>query len=118
MSIPEILYQLRTKHKYSQENVALELGVDYTTYARYEAGKTEIKASQAQKLAELYGLSIDEFYHYGSKNTKVSEPEAVYNKTPKNKLSLTVELDGTEETINKWLRLLPELNKVMQLKAG
>lgn len=116
MNIPEILYQLRTKHKYSQENVALELGVDYTTYARYEAGKTEIKASQAQKLAELYGLSLDEFYNYGTKKSVVKEPEVKYKN--KAKISITVELDGTEETVKKWLRLIPELNKVMQLKAG
>lgn len=49
---------------------------------------------------------------------KVEEPQESYKNGTREKVSITIELDGTEETINKWLRLLPELNKVMQLKAG
>lgn len=51
-------------------------------------------------------------------SVKVEEPQDSYNSETKDKVSITIELDGTEETINKWLRLLPELNKVMKLKAG
>ena len=51
-------------------------------------------------------------------NLKVEEPQESYKSGTREKVSITIELDGTEETINKWLRLLPELNKVMQLKAG
>lgn len=49
---------------------------------------------------------------------KVEEPQVSYKNGTREKVSITIELDGTEETINKWLRLLPEINKVMQLKAG
>lgn len=51
-------------------------------------------------------------------NLKVEEPQESYKSETREKVSITIELDGTEETINKWLRLLPEINKVMQLKAG
>ena len=118
MEIPEILYHLRTAHKYSQENVAVELGVDYTTYARYEAGKTELKATQARKLADLYKLTLDEFYNYGEKINQVNEPSIAYERMGQTKVSVTVDLDGTDETIDKWLRLLPELNRAVKMQMG
>ena len=65
MNISETLYQLRTRKKLSQENLAEVLGIDYTTYARYESGKTELKASQVKKLADFYNITLDDFYHFG-----------------------------------------------------
>lgn len=120
MEIPAILYQLRTLNKLSQENVAEELGVDYTTYARYEKGKTDLKLSHAQKLAQLYGLTLDELYNYGEYQVPKKEKTVVqdlldeYAHKPKKTVSITVELDGSKESETKWIKLISEINKVVK----
>ena len=117
--LPEILYQLRTSKKLSQENLAEELGVDYTTYARYESGKTELKASQAKILAEFYGLTMDQFFNYGSAyNPKEpdswNENHPQYIKRTGDAVSLIVELDGSKNTEKKWIELITGINRLIR----
>lgn len=53
---------LRTKHKYSQEDVAKILNISRQTMAQIEKGESELTSSQLKKLADLFGfLSIDDF---------------------------------------------------------
>ena len=50
----------RKRSKLSQEAVAEKLGVSRQTLSRWERGETEIPAQYLPKLAELYGVSINE----------------------------------------------------------
>lgn len=127
MEISQILYKLRASRELSQQNVADELGVDISTYSRYEKGKAELKISHAKKLADFYKLSLDEFYNYGEEEyqrKKGKQPqkegdlveqgiELYLKKKRKRSVSLTVELDGTSETVNHYLKLIQDLNKVV-----
>lgn len=122
MEITDILYRLRVNAGLSQQNVADELGVDISTYSRYEKGKAELKISHAKKLADFYRLSLDQFYNYGETNpahdlsnkNMVKEGVDEYLKKKKfRSVSLTVELDGSAETVNHYLKLIQDLNKVV-----
>lgn len=53
------LTTLRKNHQYTQEQIAEIIGVTRQTYASIEAGNSELNLSQASKLADLYGISID-----------------------------------------------------------
>ena len=56
----EIMKQHRIEHNYTQKKVADYLGIDRTTYTKYETvRKPEIDV--IMKLAALYDLSVDEF---------------------------------------------------------
>lgn len=66
-------------------------------------------------------LDYDFFQHYTKvdpSQTLFREASLDYKKSVRQKVIISVELDGTEETVNRWVRLLPELNKVMRLKMG
>lgn len=69
----EIMKKHRIEHNYTQKKVADYLGIDRTTYTKYETvRKPEIDV--IMKLAVLYGLSVDEFLGdlSANKNDKVT----------------------------------------------
>lgn len=53
------LKQLRTSKKMLQKDVASLLGIDRTTYAKYESGASEPNYETLLKLAEIFGVSTD-----------------------------------------------------------
>ena len=57
--IAERLKLLRTKSKFTQEEVANKIHVSQSAYAYYELAKKEPKIDTLEKLAELYNTSID-----------------------------------------------------------
>lgn len=53
------LRQLRTSKNLTQKDVAEFLGVDRTTYVKYETGASEPNFETLQKLAAFFGVSTD-----------------------------------------------------------
>lgn len=51
---------MREKKDMSQQAVALEIGVERSTVARWESGKSRPRAELLPKLAKLFGCSIEE----------------------------------------------------------
>ena len=52
--------EFRIKNNLSQEQIAKTIGVSRPTYTAIESGKQTLSADQAQKLASMLGISIDE----------------------------------------------------------
>lgn len=66
-NIGDNLRRLRRQNKISQEKLCVELqcrGCDIgrTTYAKYEAGQLNIKASVLITLKKIYGCTYDDFF--------------------------------------------------------
>ena len=59
--IPERLRYFREKYDFTQEQLAAVLGVNRSTYAYYETGKTMPGIDRLIKLAEFYHLDIESF---------------------------------------------------------
>ena len=51
---------MREKKDMSQQAVALEIGVERSTVAKWESGKSRPRAELLPKLAKLFGCSIEE----------------------------------------------------------
>ncbi len=51
---------VREKKDMSQQAVALEIGVERSTVAKWESGKSRPRAELLPKLAKLFGCSIEE----------------------------------------------------------
>ena len=51
---------MREKKDMSQQAVALEIGVERSTVAKWETGKSRPRAELLPKLAKLFGCSIEE----------------------------------------------------------
>ncbi len=56
----EIIKELRTKYNFSQEHVALTIGVSRPTYTAIESGKQKLDIEEAKKLANMYSIGVDE----------------------------------------------------------
>jgi len=52
------LKDLRLEKNYSQEAIALELGISQKTYSNIENGKTKIYLRQLYLLAEVYDMNV------------------------------------------------------------
>ena len=66
----ERLYLLRRNNHLKQITIAKLLGIDASTYSKYERGQRKIPVEHLKKLAELYGTSMD----YLSGYTDESDP--------------------------------------------
>ena len=67
MRMGDNLRRLRLDHGYSQEKLCAELqrrGCDIgrTTYAKYESGELNIRASVIVTLKKIYNCSYDDFF--------------------------------------------------------
>lgn len=55
------LRALREGAGYTQAEVASHVGVGYQTYLRWERGEREPEYSQLLKLAEMFGVQLNDF---------------------------------------------------------
>lgn len=60
--ISDYLREFRKKMGYTQKDIADILGLERSTYAYYENGKTRIPVSKLQILARLYSVNINDFF--------------------------------------------------------
>ena len=59
MNMSEIIYQLRTKHKLSQEAFASILGVSRQAVQKWEVGSSNPDIEKITTIAKLFNVSID-----------------------------------------------------------
>ncbi|AEE95322.1 helix-turn-helix domain-containing protein [Mahella australiensis] len=71
MLFNEIIKQLRLEKGLSQKEIANAIGVDRTTYNKYETGKSQPDFDTVQKLADFFGVSVD--YLLGRSDTRNSD---------------------------------------------
>ncbi len=65
--LKENISMLRSVNGYSQEEVAEKIGVSRQAYAKWEKGETVPDVERCQKLAGLYGVTIDSLVNYSDK---------------------------------------------------
>ena len=65
--LKENILMLRNVNGYSQEEVAEKIGISRQAYAKWEKGETVPDVERCQKLAELYGVTIDSLVNYSDK---------------------------------------------------
>lgn len=68
------LMELRKRSGLSQEKVAEAVGVTRQAIAKWEAGETTPDVLHCDKLAELYGVSLDDLLHFEGKHGSVPPP--------------------------------------------
>ena len=65
--LKENISMLRSVNGYSQEDVAEKIGISRQAYAKWEKGETVPDVERCQKLAELYGVTMDSLVNYSDK---------------------------------------------------
>lgn len=75
----ERLKELRNKQHLSQVKMAEKLGIPRTTYTHYESGRSEMDYSMLCKLADFFGVTVDELLGRTSSdifdNARIEQPE-------------------------------------------
>ena len=59
--LSKFIQELRKEHNLTQEFLALELGISRPTYIQIEQGERDLTISEAKKLADIFGVSLDDF---------------------------------------------------------
>lgn len=77
-----IIKELREKSGYSQDELAKLIKVSRPIFSEIEKGEKDLMISQAKKLANLFGLSLNDFLD----NKMTSEPELIVVKEKAQKL--------------------------------
>ena len=77
----KFLLEMRKSNKLSQAFLAEKLNISRQTYMEIEKGAKELTISQAQKIADIFNMSLPDFLS-GEKtsNIKVSLDKGVYKK--------------------------------------
>lgn len=70
-----VLRKIRRDRNLSQENLADEIGVDYTTYNRYEKDSSKIQVETLEKIAKVYNISLRELINYTGDDKVMIEKE-------------------------------------------
>ena len=73
-NISKNLTTLRQLHKYSQEDVATQIGVSRQAVGKWEAGESVPDILNCDALAKLYDVELDDLIHYDQEQTGESIP--------------------------------------------
>ena len=73
-NISKNLTTLRQLHKYSQEDVATQIGVSRQAVAKWEAGESVPDILNCDALAKLYDVELDDLIHHDQEQTGESIP--------------------------------------------
>lgn len=72
MGIGTNLKRLRSKTKYSNQDIADMLGIDRNTYSNWENETTDIKSQYIPKLADIFNVKIQELFDNDQKSYVVN----------------------------------------------
>jgi transcriptional regulator with XRE-family HTH domain len=113
-AIAQGLKNLRLEKNYTQDFVASILGKgDGSAVYRLENGKADLNLEDAAKLAELYEVTIDEIYDPSKRYSGSGVSDSIPTYQVKNKLQVSVTLDGTPLGLQKQIDLLTKVNAIL-----
>lgn len=88
------LINLRKEKSINQQDLADLLGVTRQTYARFEKWETDISLGQAAKIAEFFGISVDELYPDNKVEPTIQFDREKYKQIIKNFVAFGADPDG------------------------
>lgn len=83
----DYLREYRKKMGFTQQEIAKILGIERSTYAYYETGKTQIPTMKLHTLAKLYAVDLNDFFDFESGITLNASEKEKSEKTEVGKLS-------------------------------
>jgi len=97
------LKKLRQEDGTSQEFLAKKIGVSRPTYAQIESGARDMSVKEAQKLAQFFGLSLENFLA----GKKIPELKVELEKTKKSKIQkFETRVSVPQEKVEKFKEVL------------
>lgn len=112
----ERIRQLREEHKWSQEEMANQLGLSPNGYAKIERGETRLTIPRLEQIAEVFGIDIFELiqtevqnldYQIGNNHINHSRDFTIYGKA---------EAEDLIQEIEKLKLVIKHQSELLQLK--
>ncbi len=122
MGIPEKLLQLKAANRFTQEYIGQQIGVHYTSYARWERGENLPSLEHLIKLAELYNVDLDFFTDRESGEGSLQKFPSIAEDRKKeyrpkqgagNPTSITITLDGSESSLQSAISKITKLSRLI-----
>jgi transcriptional regulator with XRE-family HTH domain len=98
MNIAENLKRIREQRGYQQKQVAIEIGIGTTNYNRVENGQREASIEVLDKLANFYGITIDNIVHFEDKKLPPKEI-VIQDKAMVEQVQLISQLEEKEKNV-------------------
>src|SRR3989338_5878539 len=100
--LSKFIQQMRKKHNLTQELLASKIGVSRPTYIQIEQGEKDLTISAAQKLADIFGISFEDFLAGKEPRHEVILEKAKADK----KADSDIQIRITKKNLNKFNKLL------------
>jgi transcriptional regulator with XRE-family HTH domain len=113
MELNEIVRRVRENRSLTQQNVAEEIGVNVSTINRYESSGAKIPVGKLEDIAKALKTTVSDLYAYKENPALLEEPLQFFYKNARKQVSITVQLDGTTETLNEWFSTLKKINSAI-----
>lgn len=114
----ENIKNIRRSKGISQESIAYDLGIDYSTYGKIERGQISLTVDRLEKIAKILQVSTEEIYKWdkksGSKDPENEKIRLEYYKHLSEIEHLKLELELAKQQISdkeKIIKLLEEAKK-------
>lgn len=111
----KFIEQLRKKHKLTQEDLAKKLGISRPTYVQIERDERDLKISEAEKLAEIFGINFTDFLEGIEPNVsiKITKSKAAAKKI-KNEIRISI----PQQKLDKFEQILLYILKKVGMKTN
>lgn len=110
MATPQEIERLRkSKTDFTQEEFARELGMSKSTYSRIVHGEAEITVNTLRRIAEVTKTDYNELVTTSPPKVEENEIEGFLPAGT----AITVVLDGTTNTLKKWIKRLESINDAL-----
>lgn len=99
--LAQFIQQQRKKYNFSQEYLADKLEISRPTYMQIENGQRDITVTEAEKLAEIFGMTLENFLV----KRELAEPKVIIEKEkPVQPQDLQIRV--TQKNLNKFKQVL------------
>lgn len=102
--LAEFIQQLRKKRNLTQEFLASKIGVSRPTYLQIEQGERDLTITEAQKLADIFGISFENFLQSREDIKTIVKTER--NKKPIQKKEKEIRISVPQEKVEKFRQIL------------
>jgi transcriptional regulator with XRE-family HTH domain len=103
MGIGTNLRRLRSKTKFSQKDIASQLGIDRNTYANWESETNDVKSEYIPELAKVFNVEINELFREKPSEIIINQ-QNTDNKD--NSINGIILLLTDKESVNKLVEIL------------
>ncbi len=118
-SVTENIKNIRRQKGISQESIAYDLGIDYSTYGKIERGQIGLTVDRLEKIAIILGITVEEIYKGRISNEKdTSENVAnayLYQEDGAGSKKLTMQVESLRREVQLLKEQLKDKEKIIKL---